>query len=161
MRRSRRLRWLLALFLLYLGLCTVGGIYLADGTLRPARRTLTDEESAAFKSTVRAMRAVLQDVSIATPDQVILRGWRLRPTAGNGNAAIVLHGLADDRRGMAGYAELLLAHGYTVLLPDARAHGASGGELATYGLLEREDIQRWVDFLWSATQPRCIYGMGE
>ena len=161
MLRSRRLRWLLVLFLLYLSLCAVGGIYLADGTLHPTRRTLTDEESAAFESTVHAMRAVLQDVSITTPDQVILRGWLLRPTAGNGYAAIVLHGLADNRLGMAGYAELLLAHGYTVLLPDARAHGASGGELATYGLLEREDIHRWVDFLWSAAQPRCIYGMGE
>ena len=161
MLRSRRLRWLLLLFLLYLGMCTVGGIYLADGTLHPTRRSLTDEESAAFKSTVRAMRVELQDVSITTPDQVILRGWLLRPKAGNGNAAIVLHGLADNRLGMAGYAELLLAHGYTVLLPDARAHGDSGGELTTYGLLEREDIHGWVDFLWSATQPRCIYGMGE
>ena len=161
MRRSRRLRWLLVLSVLYLGVCTLGGVYLADGTLHPARRTLTDEEATAFTSTVRAMRAELQDVSITTPDQVILRGWLLRPTAGNGNAAIVLHGLADNRLGMTGYAELLLAHGYTVLLPDARAHGASGGELATYGLLEREDIHRWVDFLWSATQPDCIYGMGE
>jgi len=161
MRRSRRLRWLLVLFLLYLGLCAVGGIYLADGTLHPARRTLTDEERATFTSTVRALQAELQDVSIITPDQVILRGWLLRPGVSNGNAALVLHGLADNRLGMIGYAELLLAHGYTVLLPDARAHGASGGVLATYGLLEREDIHRWVDFLWSATQPRCIYGMGE
>lgn len=161
MRSSRRLRWLLVLIFLYLGLCTVGGIYLADGTLHPTRRTLTDEKSAAFKSTVRAMRAILQDVSITTSDQVILRGWLLRPTAGNGNAVIVLHGLADNRLGMTGYAQLLLAHGYTVLLPDARAHGASGGELATYGLLEREDIHSWVDFLLAVAHPRCVYGMGE
>lgn len=161
MHRGRRLRWLLVLFVLYLGVCTLGGIYLADGTLHPARRTWSDDRTTAFASTVRAMRGELQDVSITTPDQVILRGWLLRPTAGNGKAAIVLHGLADNRLGMIGYAELLLAHGYTVLLPDARAHGASGGDLATYGLLEREDIHRWVDFLWSATQPRCVYGMGE
>ncbi len=107
------------------------------------------------------MRAILQDVSITTSDQVILRGWLLRPTAGNGNAVIVLHGLTDNRLGMIGYAQLLLAHGYTVLLPDARAHGVSGGELATYGLLEREDIHRWVDFLLAVAHPRCVYGMGE
>jgi pimeloyl-ACP methyl ester carboxylesterase len=161
MRRSRRLRWLLALFLLFLGLCTVGGIYLAEGTLRPARRTLTDADTPTFKSTVQAMRGELQDVSITTPDQVILRGWLLRPTTSNGNAAIVLHGLADNRLGMIGYAKLLLVHGYTVLLPDARAHGLSGGELATYGLLEREDIHKWVDFLLAVAHPRCVYGMGE
>ena len=161
MRRSRRLRWLLVLSILYLGVCAVGGIDLADGTLHPVRRTLTNQESTAFTSTVHALRGELQDVSITTPDQVILRGWLLRPTAGNGKAAIVLHGLADNRLGMIGYAELLLAHGYTVLVPDARAHGASGGDLATYGLLEREDIHRWVDFLSKATEPGCIYGMGE
>jgi dipeptidyl aminopeptidase/acylaminoacyl peptidase len=161
MRRSRRLRWLLVLFLLYLSVCTVGGIYLADGTLRPARRTLTNEDTATFKSTVHAMRGELQDVSITTADQVILRGWLLRPTGENGNAALVLHGLADNRLGMIGYAKLLLAQGYTVLLPDARAHGLSGGELATYGLLERGDIHKWVDFLLAVAHPRCVYGMGE
>jgi uncharacterized protein len=163
MRPSRRLRWLF-LFLvlyLYLTLCAVGGIYLADGTLHPARRTLTDEESATFASTIRTIQGELQDVSITTPDQVILRGWLLRPAASNGNAALVLHGLGDNRLGMTGYAKLLLTHGYTVLLPDARAHGASGGELATYGLLERSDIHNWVSFLVAAAKPRCIYGMGE
>lgn len=45
---------------------------------------------------------------------------------------MVLHGLADNRIGMAGYAQLLLAHGYTVL-PEATAHGVSGGTLATSG----------------------------
>jgi pimeloyl-ACP methyl ester carboxylesterase len=160
MLRSRRWCWLLVLFVLYLALCAVSGIYLADGTLHPAR-PLSDEETAAFTSTVRAMRAELQDVSTTMPDQTILRGWLLRPTAGNGNAAIVLHGLADNRLGMTGYAELLLAHGYTLLLPDARAHGLSGGELATYGLLEREDIHRWVDFLLAVAHPRSVYGMAE
>lgn len=161
MRPGRRLRWFVVFFLLYITLCAVGAIYLADGTLHPTRRTLTDEEGAAFASAVRAMRAELQDVSITTPDQVILRGWLLRPAASNGNAALLLHGLGDNRLGMTGYAQLLLAHGYTVLLPDARAHGVSGGELATYGLLERSDIHRWVDFLLAAAQPRCVYGMGE
>jgi pimeloyl-ACP methyl ester carboxylesterase len=161
MRRGRRLRSLLVLFALYLGVCTVGGIYLGDATLHPARRTSSSEETTAFMSRVRAMKAELQEVSITTPDRVVLRGWLLRPATNNGNAALVLHGLADNRLGMTGYAELLLAHGYTVLLPDARAHGLSGGELATYGLLERKDIHKWVDFLLAVTHPRCVYGIGE
>ncbi len=161
MRLRRRLRWLLVLFALYITLCAVGGIYLADGTLHPGRRALTDDDVAAFERTLQATHSELQEVSITTADHVVLRGWLLRPSIGNGNAALVLHGLADNRLGMSGYAELLLAHGYTVLLPDARAHGVSGGELATYGLLERSDIHQWVDFLLKAAQPRCVYGMGE
>jgi len=58
MRHGRRLRWVLVLVLLYSALCSVGGIYLADGTLHPARRALTGEETTAFTSTVRAMKAV-------------------------------------------------------------------------------------------------------
>lgn len=49
---------------------------------------------------------------------------------------ILLHGLSDNRLGMIGYAELLLSHGFSVVMPDARAHGTSGSQLATYGLLE-------------------------
>jgi len=103
----------------------------------------------------------LQDVTVTTSDQIVLRGWLLRPAHSNGDAALLLHGLADNRLGMRGYAQLLLAHGYTVLLPDARAHGVSGGTLATFGLLEREDIHEWADFLSTQAHPRCLFGMGE
>ena len=55
----------------------------------------------------------------------------------------------------------MLRHGYTVLLPDARAHGESGGALATYGLLERDDIRRWFEWLVTNQHPHCIFGLGE
>lgn len=161
MRHGRRLRGFLVFFLLYITLCTIGGISLADGSLHPARRLLSEEEVTAFQSAIRRMRTESQDVSVATSDGAILRGWLLRAEHPNGDAALVLHGLGDNRIGMSGYAELLLAHGYTVLLPDARAHGVSGGAVATFGFLERHDIHDWVDFLSAAAHPRCIYGMGE
>jgi pimeloyl-ACP methyl ester carboxylesterase len=109
----------------------------------------------------RAVDADLQDVSITTPDAVTLRAWTIRPRHANGDSVILLHGLGDNRVGMTGYAQLLLAHGYSVLLPDARAQGASGGLLATYGLLERNDIRQWFDFLAAHDHPRCIFGLGE
>lgn len=46
-------------------------------------------------------------------------------------------------------------------MPDARAHGTSGGALGTYGLLEAEDLRRWHDWLEGSAHPRCIYGFGE
>ena len=36
---TRRARYSLLAIILYLTLCTIGGIYLADGTLHPARRS--------------------------------------------------------------------------------------------------------------------------
>lgn len=136
-------------------------MYVADGTLRPARRPLTDFEIAAMRETASSVGAELQDESITTADGVLLRAWTVRPRRSNGDSVIVLHGLGDNRVGMRGYAQLLLAHGFTVLMPDARAHGASGGELATYGLREREDIHQWFSFLNAHDHPRCIFGFGE
>ena len=161
MRRNRRLRWSIFLLVLYLSACLIGGIYLADGTLHPGRRALTEGEAANFRESLHQNGATVSDVAITTHDGVGLKGWMLRPAHTNGDAALVLHGLGDNRLGMEGVARLLLAHGFTVLLPDARGHGESGGPLVTYGLLERDDIHQWVDFLETAVRPGCVYGLGE
>ena len=142
MRLTRRSRRLLLSLSLYLAFCLVAGIFVADGTLHPARRPLTAEEEATTSEIATHLDSDLDNVSITTPDAITLRAWTIHPHHSNGNAVILLHGLGDNRIGMTGYAQLLLAHGFTVLLPDARAHGASEGELATYGLLERNDIHQ-------------------
>jgi uncharacterized protein len=158
---SRRSRWLLFPILLYLILCTLGGINLADAALHPVRRPLTKSETAEFRQFAQNVDADLDTVSITTPDGATLRAWEVNPRPAIGDAVILLHGLGDNRIGMIGYAQLLLARGFTVLLPDARAHGVSGGELATYGLLERNDIHQWFDFLSARDHPRCIFGFAE
>jgi pimeloyl-ACP methyl ester carboxylesterase len=158
---TRRSRHLILALVLYLTFCSVAGIWVADGTLHPPRRPLTPEDESTMIDSARAVDADLQDVSITTPDAVTLRAWTIRPRHANGDSVILLHGLGDNRVGMTGYAQLLLAHGYGVLLPDARAQGASGGSLATYGLLERNDIRQWFDFLAAHDHPRCIFGLGE
>jgi len=161
MRRGRRLRFLLVIVTLYFLLCSIGGKYLADASLDPGRRVLSDEEITLFQESVRTSGGRLQDVAITTSDGALLRGWLVRPAHPSGDAALLLHGLGDNRLGMTGYAQILLAHGYTVLMPDSRAHGMSGGALATFGLRESDDIHQWVSFLSAEVRPRCIYGMGE
>jgi fermentation-respiration switch protein FrsA (DUF1100 family) len=55
---------------------------------------------------------------------------------------------------------MFLSHGYSVLLPDSRAHGESGGQLATYGVLERYDVRNWA--LWASQRSKgCVYLFGE
>src|ERR1700758_4343778 len=161
MTRTGRLRWLIFALLLYLAFCSVGGVLLADGALHPTRRSLTREDEASFGQRIQPLHAVVRDVSITAPDAAILRGWLVRPLQPNGVAVLLLHGLGDNRLGMTGYAHLLLAHGFTVLLPDARAHGLSGGTLATYGLIERGDIRQWTDLLRTEVGGHCVYAMGE
>jgi uncharacterized protein len=160
MSLSRRSRYGLFALVLYLTLCVIGGIYLADGTLHPARRELTENEITAMHGSAH-LDADLTDATITTPDNVTLRAWTIRPHHPNGDDVLLLHGLGDNRIGMTGYAQLLLAHGFSVLLPDARAHGTSGGPLATYGLLERNDIHQWIEFLNVQDHPHCIFALGE
>lgn len=171
MLRTRSSRRLLLAVALYLAFCTVAGIFVADGALHPPRRPLTDAEIAAARQYAHALDAELEDVSITAPDGATLKAWLIRPHHPSGDSVLLLHGLADNRVGMIGYAQLLLAHRFTVLLPDARAHGVSGGSLATYGLLERNDIHQWIDFLASQNPPmqnphvdnhsHCIFAFAE
>jgi uncharacterized protein len=147
--------------LTYCVLCGFAGIVVTEMALHPARRPLSAEEIEAARQIAVGFHANLEDVAITAQDGIVLRAWSIRPQSGNNDAVILLHGLSDNRFGMIGYAQILLRHGYTVLMPDARAHGASGGDLATYGLLERDDIHRWSGWLAANQHPPCIYGLGE
>jgi pimeloyl-ACP methyl ester carboxylesterase len=161
MRPTRKARYLLLFLSLYLMFSAVAGIFVADGTLHPARRPLTQQDESTMRTIAHQLNSTLEDVSITTPDAVTLGAWTIHPHSTNGNAVILLHGLADNRIGMTGYAQLFLANGFIVLLPDARAHSSSDGQLATYGLLERHDIHQWFDFITAQDHPHCIFGFAE
>jgi alpha-beta hydrolase superfamily lysophospholipase len=103
--------------------------------------------------------AELQEVDVNSQGTT-LRAWYVKPERENGLAVVLLHGVTDNREGVSGYAEMFLKHGYRVLLPDARAHGESGGAIATYGILERYDTREWVEWLYSKGAT-CVYGFGE
>ena len=72
---------------------------------------------------------------------------------------VLVHGISDNRSGMLKFAEIFLKNGYSALLPDARAHGDSGGSLASYGVREAGDLRAWAR--WARHQYACVYGLGE
>jgi uncharacterized protein len=154
----RVLGWFIALTFL---LTFIAGVFLAEVTVHPGRRPVSSGDEMVARGMAQRYGAELADAAIAARDGATLRGWSIRPRHDNGNAVILLHGLGDNRSGMTGYAELLLSQGFSILMPDARAHGISGGTLATFGLLESEDIHRWLDWLKQNDHPACIFGLGE
>jgi pimeloyl-ACP methyl ester carboxylesterase len=155
------LRWGSILLAVWLIPSIALGILLAEWALHPGRRILGPLAEAQAQAVAARNRAWLIEVAVAADDGAVLRGWSIRPPHGNGDAVILLHGHTDNRAGMLGNADLLLRHGYAVLLPDARAHGASGGDLATYGVKEAHDLRRWHDWLEQTESPRCIDGLGD
>jgi dipeptidyl aminopeptidase/acylaminoacyl peptidase len=155
---AKRIAYLLAGFLT-LALAT--GVFVAEGTLHPGRRPLSKSGQALGFKMAELNDADLAEVSISANDGAALQAWNLHPRKDAENAVILFHGLSDNRLGMLAYAQIFLKHGYDVLMPDARAHGTSGGGMATYGLLEADDIRLWIDWLNSHVHPACIYGFAE
>lgn len=145
----------------WLLLCAAIGVIAIEGALHPARARLQPAEQSAAEVMATRDHADLTETSIVGSDGAILRAWSMRPKAPNGEAVILFHGQSDNRAGMLGNADLLLRHGFAVLLPDARGHGESGGTIATYGVLEADDISRWFDWLRETEHPRCIDGLGD
>src|SRR5262245_25673118 len=123
--KKRLLRLSLFVFALYLVFCGYAAKLLVDMTLHQ-HGAIT-----ALAPPPWLMKASLgrqpEEVSVEAQDRVALRAWYFVNSALARNAVILLHGMGDTRRGMSGQAELFLRHGFNVLIPDSRSHGASGG----------------------------------
>jgi alpha-beta hydrolase superfamily lysophospholipase len=159
MRRLFRLT--ISLLTVYIAICIAAAVFLANSTVSAYHRPLPAVAEDNMIKIAAGLNSQLADVQISAFDDALLRAWFIHPQQANGDAVILLHGLGDTRLGMQGYAEMLLSHGYSVLMPDARAHGISGGDHPTYGLLERDDIRRWFEWIETEQHPGCIYGFGE
>jgi len=129
-------------------LCVAGGIVLCESALHVPKIP-----APGIPSGGRA-------VEIVARDGAHLRAWFFAPVISNGNCVLLLHGVADSRASQMGLARLLLKNHYAVLMPDSRGHGESGGDIVTYGVLEADDIHRWVDWLEASEHPRNVFGVG-
>src|SRR5215472_18005222 len=158
-------KWIKTVFFVvcaYLVVAIAAGVVVGEGSLRLPRRSLRHRAQAEAEA-LKRYQAKLEDVSIQAADGATLKAWYIHPRNFNGAAVVLLHGITDNREGMAGFARLFLDHGYAVLMPDARRHGESGGTLATYGLRESDDLHRWVSWIYARdlSPQECVYGVGE
>ncbi len=103
---------------------------------------------------------IWRTVAIPARDHAQLEASLVTPRTGNGKCVLVLHGIGFNRDSMRGFVRLFTSHGYKVLAPDDRAHGDSGGDVVTYGALEKFDTVDWAH--WLKTEGcAAIYGFGE
>jgi alpha-beta hydrolase superfamily lysophospholipase len=148
--RRRLIRIALILLLLPPILSAVAGWLAGPAFLHPIRRELTPDLLREADVSLAVTGATREDFDVRAPDGALLRGWKVRPKNPNGSWVLLFHGVADNRVGVIGQSEFLLRAGYSVVMMDARAHGASGGPIATYGWLERSDTRAIVDALLSS-----------
>lgn len=139
---------------------SAGGIF-APFILHPIRRPITEQQLQQADQSFQREHARREDLAITAADGVVLRGWKVRAEHANGDWVLLMHGRSQNRLSMLGYADFLLASGYSVVMMDARAHGESGGTIATYGHVERYDVRAIVDALTNSEHPDQIFALGE
>jgi len=135
--------------------------FLASFILHPIRREIDAQQIAEADRSFAQAHATREDLVVTAPDGVVLRGWRVRAAKPNGDWVLLLHGRSQNRLSMIQYANFLLPSGYSVVMMDARAHGESGGAIATYGHVERYDERAILDALTATEHPNRIFAMGE
>jgi pimeloyl-ACP methyl ester carboxylesterase len=78
---------------------------------------------------------------------VILKGWQGHADGPPKATLIYLHGVSDNRASASGVLDHFRRRGFNVVAYDSRAHGESGGEAATFGCFEKEDLRHVLDTL--------------
>jgi len=155
----RRASYITVVFLLLVPiLAGLVGDAMGPGTLHPAR--LNPERLQHAQEMFRRTKASGEDFVLQTRDHVELRGWKVRVAKPNGDWVLLFHGVSDNRTGMLGSADLLLRHGLSVVMMDSRAHGRSGGDMATYGWKERYDTVSIANELYASEKVRHLFALG-
>lgn len=99
------------------------------------------------KSTGIMERTECEDVYIQSHDGLTLHG-RFYDVSKDAPTIIVFHGYRSPTlRDCAGGFSLGLKLGYNVLAVDQRAHGTSGGRVISFGIKERYDCLKWVEYV--------------
>jgi len=130
----------------------------AEGSVHIWQRPKPDAELA--EAVARPVGASWESVQVTAKDGVLLSAWLFTPRRSNGSAVILLHGVGDTRAGSLSAAAFLVRTGYTVLTPDCRGHGSSGGDFISYGIRETGDVRAWSDWLFEYRPIERLYGWG-
>lgn len=88
-----------------------------------------------------------EKVYLYADDGVELAALCFRQEEESGKWAMILHGYTSKKEEMRSYAQKYYEKGYSVLLPDQRAHGESGGEYCGMGWPERLDAIKWAEHI--------------
>ncbi len=157
----RPARFFLTLLIVPPIIAAIAGWIVAPWFLHPLRRGLTPDLIHDADVAFAQIHTKRDDFNVTAQDGASLHGWKIRATQPNGDWVLVFHGVGDNRVGVLEHALVLLNAGYNVVMMDARAHGESGGPMATYGWIERHDTRTIVDALESSEQPRHLFALGE
>ena len=86
-----------------------------------------------------------EDMYITSEDGLRLHAHLKANPEADGKYAIICHGYSGNATAMSAWAKELYGMGFSVLCPNARAHGKSEGNITGMGYPERRDIILWIN----------------
>ena len=102
-----------------------------------------------------------QNISITSYDGLKLHAYYL-PVENAKGTVLLMHGYhSSGLRDFACIYEYFYNQGYSVLLPDQRAHGQSEGKFLTFGIRERFDCRDWINWINNREKSANIKSEGE
>ncbi len=111
--------------------------YYLAGLATGRRFVYNDRENAGL--TPASFGLAFEEVSFRAADGVPLSGWWVGVPAAN-RTVVMVHGLNRSRIEMVRRVPFVHAEGWNALVIDLRRHGASGGNVTTFGAKEKGDV---------------------
>lgn len=131
--------------------------YFLGGVVTTGRYTYNDRENAGL--TPASFKLPFEEVAFQAADGVPLKGWWVGAPQARGTVVLV-HGLNRSRIEMVKKVPFLHEKGWNALLFDLRHHGASGGEVSSFGHFEKRDAHAAVELARSrSTGPVVLWGV--
>lgn len=115
---------------------------LSDEVRERTERNLADMTD---KTGVWLESAGVAEVSITADDGAVMYADML--DSGEHRWVILLHGYKRTRERVRNCGRIYAEHGFSLLMPDLRGHGKSGGAFIGMGWLDRFDIVKWVGYI--------------
>jgi fermentation-respiration switch protein FrsA (DUF1100 family) len=109
-----------------LGALALAATFVAVRAARGELASIEPTPHAVPRPAREAWLGAAKDVSLRTPNGIVLRGWLL--DSANGAAVILVHGSDNDRTQLLPEAHILSRAGYGVLMFDLPGNGESGGQ---------------------------------
>ena len=100
----------------------------------------------------------VKNVSIKSQDNLNLCAKIIEKN--NNQFAVVVHGYGAEGSEMQQYAKMFVDFGFSVLVPDNRAHGKSEGKTITRGYKDKYDVLSWIKFVNKNYNPEKIVVLG-
>ncbi len=125
---------------------------------------LVDHEKPFFKPAWEWYRAAHKEtVTIKAYDNVRLSAVYIPSSDPKStNTVILCHGFRSVNSDLAILAMTYSNLGFRILLPDARAHGLSGGAFSSFGHYEKYDLKKWINYvlrIYGATDSLLLHGV--